>query len=435
MKILHTFVKTVKCVKKRYILLILFFLFVLYVIWCNISIIYTRKPPASSILLVDNIKYPKDSFLTNQATIIWQGFYHDWTYNHRVNRLGDWVQPVSTNQENFSSVFNHSAASGIGADVLSYNSFFTFLNSTKIKSISSNVSAIVRGREATITTKIITVTGIIPETMKSYNNATILLNGFDIYCRSTSDGKIMGTGKADKLSDLFIELTHLKWKRDTFEFDLILKLGADCDSPECLNFVPGDNEWFDYNVTVAYQIIGYNDGVRVSNANIKNQYKWYKPLKSRPSMDPNEIYRTRKMLTNLKIKGAIGYNIGIPGINKIDIHLPKDEGGFLRKRLETPHMLSLNIAISDYIYEATTGTCTYNADLFFKNWKPNMPILSYGNNGCAYINLGVKLLQINDANAMIEDESVKGTIDWQTTEFEERNANDPNSIKSFMFTK
>ena len=98
-------------------------------------------------------------------------------------------------------------------------------------------------------------------------------------------------------------------------------------------------------------------------------------------------------------------------------------------------MLSLNIAISDYIYEATTGTCTYNADLFFKNWKPNMPILSYGNNGRAYINLGVKLLQINDANAMIEDESVKGTIDWQTTEFEERNANDPNSIKSFMFTK
>ncbi|MEZ5054082.1 MAG: hypothetical protein R2807_04845 [Chitinophagales bacterium] len=421
--------------KKRYILLVLFFLFALYLVWCNISIIYTRKPSAKTIPLVEKIHYNSDSFFISNSTLIWQGFYHDWTYNHRVNRLGDWVQNIPSESEQFRGLFNHAAASGIGADVLSYNTFFTYLHSSKIKAFTSTVHAIVRGREATSTTKILSVKGKIPAQMRAYNHATILLNGFDIYCRSKDDGKIMGTGKADKLSDLIIEVNHLKWKNDSFEFDLKISLGADCDSPECLNFTPGDNEWFDYNFTVAYQIIAYNEGVHVTDKNIQQSYRWFKPFKTRPSIDPNEIYRTQKAMNNLKIKGIPGYQVGIPAIHTLKINLPKDEGGLLRKRLETPHMLSLDVAINNFRYDVHSGICTYNADLFFKNWKPNMPLLSYGNNGKALINLGVRLLQIQDASAIVEYESVKGKIDWQTTEVEERNANDPNSIKSFVFVK
>ena len=64
-----------------------------------------------------------------------------------------------------------------------------------------------------------------------------------------------------------------------------------------------------------------------------------------------------------------------------------------------------------------------------------MPLLSYGNNGSANINLGLKLIQLNDNNAMIETQAVKGTINWETTQLEQRNADDPNSKKSFIYSK
>ncbi|HNB50123.1 MAG TPA: hypothetical protein PK332_12205 [Chitinophagales bacterium] len=103
--------------------------------------------------------------------------------------------------------------------------------------------------------------------------------------------------------------------------------------------------------------------------------------------------------------------------------------------METPHLLALDIAINDYEYNPATGNCVYTADLFFKNWKPNMHILSFGNDGRAIINLGIKFLQIRDPNAVVESQFVKGDIKWQTTQLDQRLANDPHSQKSFVLQK
>ena len=61
--------------------------------------------------------------------------------------------------------------------------------------------------------------------------------------------------------------------------------------------------------------------------------------------------------------------------------------------------------------------------------------LAYGNDGKASISVGVNLLQINDANAKVEVQSVKGNINWQTTQLEQRQADDPNAVKSFVFVR
>ena len=176
----------------------------LYILWCNISIIYTRKGK-TDIPLVNNTSYPSDSFSVTNATVFWQGFYHDWTYNHRINRIGDWIQSVTENDNGIRAVFSHSGATGSGADVLSYLSYFTYLKTDKAKFFSSSVNTAIRGREATTTTKIITVKGKWPVALKNYNKGIIVLNGFDMYCSSSDNGKIMGTGSADKLSD-FLKL-------------------------------------------------------------------------------------------------------------------------------------------------------------------------------------------------------------------------------------
>ena len=421
--------------KNRYILLILFILFALYLLWCNISIIYTRKGN-TKIPLIENINYQTDSFQVGKSTVFWQGFYHEWTYNHRVNRLGDWIENISYSENNnMRAVLNHSAATGSGADVLNYLTFFTYLKSEKARFFSSSVSTTIRGREATTTTKTITITGKWPAELNNYTKGIIVLNGFDIYCSNRENGKVMGTGDADKLSNLYIEIDNLHIQNGKFKFDLTLKLGADCDSPECLNFSPGDNEWFDYQFKVAYQVITFNEAVHITNKNLTHQYSWRKPFKSRPEMDPNEIYRNDKVLSKQIIKGIAGYNVGIPLVNKIDISLPKGKGGLIRKRMETPHLLSLNIAINDFNYNVATGTCTYDADLFFKNWQPKMHVLAYGNDGKATINLGLKLLQINDPAAVMETQYVKGEINWETTHLDQRLGDDPKSIKTFILNK
>jgi len=384
---------------------------------------------------VTNILYPKDSFQVGNETVLWQGFYHDWNYNHRVNRLGDWIQGVNNGGSNFKAMFTHGAASGSGADILDYQTFFTYLNTKKARFFSSVVLTAVRGREATTTTKKITVKAAWPEELKEYKKGLVILNGFDLACSSSNNGKVMGSGKADKLSRLYINVEQLKIDIDSFSFDLTVMLGADCDSPECLNYTPGDNEWFDYQFSIAYQVIAFNDGVNVTDKTLSQYYKWRKPFKTRPDIDPNEIFRQDKELRNQAVSGISGYNVGIPLISKIDIKLPKGKGGIIRKRMETPHLLSLDLAISNYTYSASTGICFFDADLFFKNWKPHMHPLAYGNDGSAYINADIKLLQINDPSAMSEPQSLKGKINWETTQLDQREADDPNAVKCFIYNR
>ena len=66
-----------------------------------------------------------------------------------------------------------------------------------------------------------------------------------------------------------------------------------------------------------------------------------KPFKTRPDIDPNEIFRQDKALKNQTIAGVSGYTVGIPALNKIDITLPKGKGGIIRKRMEH-HLLALD---------------------------------------------------------------------------------------------
>lgn len=64
-----------------------------------------------------------------------------------------------------------------------------------------------------------------------------------------------------------------------------------------------------------------------------------------------------------------------------------------------------------------------------------MRVLSFGNDGMAYIKAGIKLIQINDASAIVSAQSLQGKINWETTQLDQREADDPNSVKSFVFNK
>ena len=57
---------------------------------------------------------------------VWQGFSHYWTYNHRLNRLGDFIAQ-SSGEENKACTLMHTAATGLGKDSATFQSRFAIV--------------------------------------------------------------------------------------------------------------------------------------------------------------------------------------------------------------------------------------------------------------------------------------------------------------------
>lgn len=48
---------------------------------------------------------------TENTAVVWRGFEHSWSYNHRINRIGNYVKMVSNDPYGY-----HASASGLGSD-------------------------------------------------------------------------------------------------------------------------------------------------------------------------------------------------------------------------------------------------------------------------------------------------------------------------------
>jgi len=138
-------------------------------------------------------------------TLIWQGFSHEWTYNHRINRLGDFVRQMND------SVYtvNHTSATGIGKDSTAFASHYLVAKSNDkiFQNIDTSIIAVFK-KNNTFKAKII---------LPRNNNETLILNGFDI----------AAINEAYKFGKYAVKINE---KRN-FEVEIELKLT--CNSPEC----------------------------------------------------------------------------------------------------------------------------------------------------------------------------------------------------------
>ena len=112
--------------------------------------------------------------LPNKA-LIWRGFQHDWTYNHRCNRLGDFVQyngghPTAT----------HTSATGLGTDSTVFSSYYSFVASPHVSFKEGKESIVIRTDENTPDEHSIFVSFPAPSWLKNKAHYTTFLNGFDL---------------------------------------------------------------------------------------------------------------------------------------------------------------------------------------------------------------------------------------------------------------
>ncbi|NDJ33567.1 MAG: hypothetical protein GYB64_02795 [Chloroflexi bacterium] len=154
--------------------------------------------------------------------VIWQGFHHEWEYNHRVNRLGSYVRHANGGPP----VAGHTAASGTGADVAHFTEFATRVQAQGVAFIPGQASTVVECPRNNDTPFVIKVSDLpLPAQARGKDQYTVILNGFDLYAQD----------HADKLISFALEVTDpiVYQGGQKLRFSMVGSLRFDCRSPEC----------------------------------------------------------------------------------------------------------------------------------------------------------------------------------------------------------
>ena len=82
------------------------------------------------------------SLPAQNTAVFWQGFSQDWTYNHRLNRMADYV----TEKDN-AFLLCHAGASGTGADSGRFVQHYTMVETPEAQFYTGSVEIKFEGKE------------------------------------------------------------------------------------------------------------------------------------------------------------------------------------------------------------------------------------------------------------------------------------------------
>lgn len=348
-----------------------------------------------------------------EAATIWRGFFHEWNYNHRTNRLGDYI--VQDNSAcNHSANIIHTGASGSGKDNLEFTSFYTQVKTSSAHFHMNMAEFQLKGDEGEIVSKTITISKKEAEELKGFSNYYVLLNGFDLYSDSTKG--------SDKMFKLAINPKNLKVdsSNGNYTLDIDISFGADCNTMECN--VRKKNQFFSYHCTVAFVIIGGNEGIAIAEDSLTNFYSWNKVV---------EIFKDDKgfkssVVTAKNSKQRI-YPSAIMGIKSFDILVSSGA----RIKDEATHMLAMDLAVHPEGYEPKNNSYYYHSSLFFKPWTHKMRMLANRSNGSANFKMNVCMIQFADADASIKHLEYSDRYHWKTRILKQTPSTNPNAVRKY----
>lgn len=323
-----------------------------------------------------------------KAVVLWNGFNHEWTYNHRLNRLGNYiVNSPFEGQFPYTAQLFHVAATGTGADVGKYNAYYTYLTTTGIGIYTDSVAVVLSGREGELHTQRLVLD--IPADSSLINKAhyVALLNGFDIVSEQ----------RADKLQVLQIKLSNPQWiaAQNIVRCYADITLLVRCQSLECNRF----NKRFQYTLAFQYAVIGGNQNNFYAAAQTHSLvYNWDKQEAVSPQIQP----------ASLMGLGNGQYKIAALGISGIRI------------ALDRPHwMVGWHMHLDPNSYQPKTGKYDYGVALMYRQWEDDMQHnsayrrhsrFSVKRKGWAMLDVDVVLLQFSEGMAVPQQSS--GVVTW-----------------------
>ena len=336
------------------------------------------------------------------AAVIWQGFRHLWRYNHRIRRIGSYVQHERLSDQTCQAQIVHTAATGTGPDTATCRSYFSKVKADGVRFQPGfeNITLITQEGVATSFRREVNLR-LDPELVdKEYH--TIILNGFDLKTEADPEKltsfalRVAKMGYNQRHAILTFWITgFLLVDCDTIECDLpfirecahemdsqvatlemgpressgdddldpgsrpeVQSLRAEFDA-QCGDAFPGDGTM--YTLQVHYTVVaGDAEHLRVIEPQVvENDYPWD---------TRNEIFGTSQGTCPVTIYGTDPdqYQANVLAFKHLFTYLNRP----YRKKDLALHLLEWNIGFRDIVSER--GVLTADAELFFKNWSRGM---------------------------------------------------------------
>lgn len=317
----------------------------------------------------------------DNKAVVWRGFQHSWTYNHRINRIGSFVR-----MQGDTVAVTYCSASGVGADSTYFTNFYSLIEGEDVAFYSGVEPVKLYGKEKQLITKEIEVVVPVPPDFQGKDKYITLLNGFDL----------QAVGRADKLQLLRLSVEDAWYASALKELHFKLKVAivVNCQSFECSRF----NQKTTYDLQVHYLIIAGNDEDFLATSTVfTKSYPWNRKDEYIAAPEKNLIYGKNRL-----------YSQATLGIKSIAVTLN-----------EAHWTVQYHCNAGPLSYNAESGTMDFALDLFFKEWLPGMKELSARpqfsklsskKRGWCVLDMGVSLLQFE--HARIEHHKHSGSMYW-----------------------
>ena len=323
--------------------------------------------------------------------VIWRGFDHNWTYNHRCNRIGDFVQLKGD-----SVLAVHTSATGTGPDYTTDTSYFSTVATPDAVFNQGQDTLYIRGYKDSLIVVKDTVYMMAPNWMRNKREYITLLNGFDLQAYNS---------EAEKPRALYLNVTDATEvpspSPDSVRLQLIVKVGAvlNCSTPECHIC----NHTVSYKLTVYYLIVGLEPKRSAASSQLfTTGYSWNKKeeMKEPPLRD--------------FIEGTLdaGFKNAVVGIKSFTLTMDKDHW-----------LVKWNNSIKlqkEKRYNADNARVGVTINQEFVDWKQGMQhstvphsdaLLSFKQRGWEIMNINAGMLQFTE-HATIKDHMVTGQMKW-----------------------
>src|ERR1043165_1115708 len=333
------------------------------------------------ILLTGSTTYAQ--LQPQNTTIVWRGFEHEWTYNHRCNRLGDFVTCNDGKPQ-----AGHISATGLGADSTYFNSYYTLVSSPDL-SFKEGVSNIrIKTMEKQLAEGTYDVFVPCDDRLKNRDHYSTFLNGFTVRSERAPD-KI-------QLLRLHVEDPVYVPADNQLKFTINYSFVFNCQSVEC----PQVTDKVDYELTVYYLIAAYDEAnATVSQYFFSNSYIWTR----KEDLGPGPEQKMACGVADPKFKKAF------TGIKAMSLVLNEAHwlGGFNSSVLQTA-------------YDTVTGCAQLEVDLLFKEWHegmkkseaaPGQSRFSAKRPGWAMQDINVAVVQIKNGN--VNNGTRSGKMFWK----------------------
>ncbi len=341
--------------------------------------------PFLFLLLTSNPTKAQDAvseLKSYNKALIWRGFEHRWTYNHRINRIGSHVS-----LKDGTGACMHYSATGLGSDSTFARTHYTYVESPDVVFKETEIKILVNGHEGDLLTKNAQVYLNLDEWMQNKNHYDVLVNGFEVKSMI----------KADQLQLLRFLVEDPVYTKETQQIYLTanFNLVTNCRTLECELF----KNQTAYELTLHLLIIGFEDNAgEVRDSYTTRNYAWDTSV---------EVEDLSKELT---ISGQrTVFPTACLGIKGLGIVLDEEHW-----------LLQMNNFVTPLRYNAKTGDMKSHVNMKVVAWNNGMENFSVApmkaefakrKSGFAMLETNPSLVQFS--NARIKHGNVETSLYWR----------------------